>query len=223
MSSLVALSVCLGILAADPQPTTAGAAATARSGATAASKHPGNASTKNVRPTPRPTFKTVQATVENFFATLPDYATGRVIVRSEAEGACKQLQRMGWPVPQSTQLLELIPDGEEELIQFLRTPEGRKFMDQIARFPLAYDRLDRWSKLKGGMREIRSTIQGPDGYRLLEYLTTTTGGKNMGQMLSKAPGGAGFNQPTGRIYTTQSLLARLKQLYDQQEPSPSSR
>jgi hypothetical protein len=35
----------------------------------------------------------------------------------------------------------------------------------------------------------------------------------MGEMLSQAPNGKGFNKPTGRIYTETQFIARLKQSY----------
>jgi hypothetical protein len=41
----------------------------------------------------------------------------------------------------------------------------------------------------------------------------------MGEMISQAPHGQGFNQPTGRIYTEQQFIARLKQSYAKAEKS----
>jgi len=211
MPSLAAL-VLVGLLSADPQrPPSVGG------GAQAASTGSARTTTTRSQPRSRPTFKVVRATVEEYFAKIADYAPGRLIVRGEVEGAFKQLQRVGWPVPRAQQLLQQVPTEGEEWVQTLRTPEGRKFMDQITRFPSAYDRLDRWSRLNGGMREIRATIRGPDGYKLIEYMTTAPGGKNMGEMLSKAPGGDDFNKPTGRVYTVEALLGRLEQLYAEEQ------
>jgi hypothetical protein len=41
----------------------------------------------------------------------------------------------------------------------------------------------------------------------------------MGEMISQAPNGQGFNKRTGRIYTEQQLIARLKQSYAKADKS----
>ena len=55
---------------------------------------------------------------------------------------------------------------------------------------------------------------------MLQYMTETRGGENMGKQLSKAPKGKNFNKPTGRIYTVDMLLDVLKNLYDQIKSAP---
>ncbi len=52
---------------------------------------------------------------------------------------------------------------------------------------------------------------GPDGYKMLQYTTTTSGGGELGKMLSNSPGAGDFNASTGRIYTVDGLLDRLRQ------------
>ena len=59
-------------------------------------------------------------------------------------------------------------------------------------------------------------IRGPGGEKLIEYMTTAAGGKELGKQLSQDPNGANFNAPTGRIYTVPDLLKYLKQQYDAQ-------
>jgi hypothetical protein len=84
-------------------------------------------------------------------------------------------------------------------------------MRQSAGFPLAYDRMDHLERLSDGQRILDRLVDGPDGYKLIEYLTSAPGGKNMGKMLTEAPHGVDFNKPTGRIYTQEQLLDRLKE------------
>ena len=56
---------------------------------------------------------------------------------------------------------------------------------------------------------------------MIEYMTQSRGGRELGKMLSKAPNGADFNQPTGRIYTLDGLLAQLKKSCQaEKKPSP---
>ena len=48
-----------------------------------------------------------------------------------------------------------------------------------------------------------------DGDKMIEYLATTKGGKNMSSMMAQARGGVDLNKPTGRIYTADDLVAVL--------------
>ncbi len=87
-------------------------------------------------------------------------------------------------------------------------------MRQSGKYPLAYDRIDRLSRMIMGEKNVRALIRGPDGYKMIQYMTSTPYGRNMGQMLSQDPRGADFNSPTGRLYTADALLGRLQQSYD---------
>jgi hypothetical protein len=49
---------------------------------------------------------------------------------------------------------------------------------------------------------------------MIEYMTTTKGGKNLGKYLSKAKTGKGFNAPTNRIYTEKQLIQAIKLAYE---------
>jgi hypothetical protein len=111
-----------------------------------------------------------------------------------------------------------VPGEADPLVKRLRSKEGKKFMRQAARYPQAYDRLDHLERLPDGQRILKQLIEGPDGYKLIEYLATAPGGKNMGQMLSSTPKGKKFNESTGRIYTQEQLLTRLKQSYAKSAP-----
>ena len=84
-------------------------------------------------------------------------------------------------------------------------------MRQISSYPNAYDLLDRLSRLPRGRQTVRDLIRGPDGYKMLQYMTTSAGGRQMGKQLSNSPGAGKFNEPTGRIYTAEDLLRRLEQ------------
>lgn len=146
----------------------------------------------------------------DYFAALGDWTAGDIITRDEAQGAIKLLGRLGWKTAAADEVLSRVPESDEWLIGVLRQEDGRAMMRRISGFPGAYDRLERLSRLPHGKQTILDLVRGPDGYKMIEYLTTTPGGKNLGRMLSKARGGAGFNQPTGRIYTAEALWKELR-------------
>jgi hypothetical protein len=168
-------------------------------------------------------FATIEQAVRRQFASQAERQTGDVIVRSEAEAALRQVEKAGWKVPHSDEILRKVHDDGDFLVENLRTPAGRKFMRQISGYRLGYDRLDRLSDLPNGRRMVQDLIRGPDGYKMIEYMTREPGGKEMGRMLNQAVNGAGFNRPTNRIYTVDALVAEFKRVYDASQPPASQK
>jgi len=160
-----------------------------------------------------PSFSAVKELVLREFDKFPDHQPADIISRGQVEPVFRQLAGLGWQVADWREILEAVPADGDFLVKQLRTPGGRKFMRGIAKYPDAYDRLDRLGRLPYGKNTIRALIRGPGGYKLIEYMTTASGGRELGRQLSNAPKGKNFNDPTGRIYTAKLLLARLKESY----------
>ena len=91
----------------------------------------------------------------------------------------------------------------------LRTRSGTAFMRRIARHQFGYDRLDRLVRMPHGRYRLHELIRGPAGHLLITYMTTTQGGKNMGRLLSRAPTGYRFNEPTRRLYTIKDVIRAI--------------
>jgi hypothetical protein len=162
-----------------------------------------------------PSFDAITRVVESRLASQRDYKPGDIISRDQVQQILDHLARLGWPVPQREKLLdETLPPGDF-LVQRLRTEAGRILMRRIARDPLGYDRLDRLSRMAQGPPTIDMLIASPGGYQLIDYLTSTPEGLETGRLLSQAPGGTDFNKPTGRIYTADDLLRKLRKRYQQ--------
>ena len=163
---------------------------------------------------PIPSMTAVRTAVEQYFQTQTGYQSGDWITRQSVEPLLARLTTLGLPLLDAQKIVADTPTNDEFLTVQLSTPAGRKFMRQIARYPNAYDRLDRLSRLSNGRRTVQDLIRGPGGQKMIEYLTTASGGRELGRMLSKAPNGGNFNAPTGRIYTEGLLLERLAQSRD---------
>lgn len=159
---------------------------------------------------PIPSFVKIQQTVLDYFKDQPNYRPGDLITRKKVEPLLVRLREMGLPLPEKKKILDAVPIEGEFLAKQLSTRAGRKFMRQISRYPDAYDRLDRLSRLPHGQQTVRDLIRGPDGYIMIEYMTTAAGGKELGKMLSNSPNGKKFNTPTGRVYTAKILQKRLE-------------
>ena len=161
-----------------------------------------------------PSFDQVQKLVDRQLATLSDYQPGDIVSQQQVEPIFEQLKQLGWIVRDRAEIMKLVPGDSDFIVRELRGAEGRPFMRQSGKYPLAYDRIDRLSRMIMGEKNVRALIRGPDGYKMIQYMTSTPYGRNMGQMLSQDPHGADFNSPTGRLYTADALLGRLQQSYD---------
>ena len=161
-----------------------------------------------------PSFDQVQKLVDRQLATLSDYQPGDIVSQQQVEPIFEQLKQLGWVVRDRAEIMKLVPGDSDFIVRELRSAEGRTFMRQSGKYPLAYDRIDRLSRMIMGEKNVRALIRGPDGYKMIQYMTSTPYGRNMGQMLSQDPRGADFNSPTGRLYTADALLGRLQQSYD---------
>jgi hypothetical protein len=167
-----------------------------------------------VDPGPKPPeYRQVEQAVRSYFKSLATYEPGDIITRSQVEPLLGQEKSMGWLGAERAAILARLLNDEDFLVTELRTPAGRAFLPQIANYPGGLDRLDHLSRLNQGKKSVRNVIRVRDGYKLIETLATTPNGTALGKSLSKSPGGADFNKPTGRIYTVDMLLERLKQVH----------
>ncbi len=159
---------------------------------------------------PIPSLSELKQAVLRYFRAQRDWRPGDLITRDQVEPLLAQLRRTMLPLPDAKQILGDVLAKDSFLAEQLRTRNGRKFMRQISGYDDAYDRLDRLSRLPHGKQTIIDLIRGPDGYKMIEYMTTTPGGKALGKQLSNAPKGKDFNDATSRIYTVEMLLQRLE-------------
>lgn len=160
-----------------------------------------------------PSFDAVQQMVERRFATEIDYEPGDLISRSQVEATLADIARLGWQVPDRKSILNHTLDDRDFFLVSLRTPAGKKFMRALKQEPEGYQAADRLSRLSDGHKLLPQLIRGPDGHKLIEYMTNTQGGRNLEKQLARTPGGKPFQQPTGRIYTEEQLIQRLKASY----------
>ena len=160
-----------------------------------------------------PDWSTLEQVASRHLATLPDYQPGDLIVESNVMPMFDQFQQMGWNVTERRVIQRQLIKDADFVARKLRTKKGMKFMRNIVKYPDAFDRLYRMAALSGGRTLVNDLIAEPAGHEMIEYLTTSKGGKNMGKMLARAPKGSDFNKPTGRIFTEKQLLDRLRECY----------
>ena len=84
-------------------------------------------------------------------------------------------------------------------------------MRKISGDPDGYERLYQLASLPNGRRLAHDLIHGKGGHEMIDYMTTSQGGKNLTKMLAKTPHGGKFSKPSERIYTVDQLIERLKE------------
>ena len=218
-AALIAAAIAApGAAVAEPltilNPNVAQPAAPAKPAASAAAKK-----AKQTPAEPWPKFAEVEKAAEKHFSTLKKYRKGDLLSQSDVAPVFDQLEKLGWKVDDRAEILKLVPGDRELMVRMLRTDDGRVFMRDIQRLPGGYDRVDHLSRLSDAETLLWRLTTGPDGYKMIDYMTTTPYGETMGNMVSQAPNGRGFNQPTGRIYTELQFIARLKTSYDKADKS----
>jgi hypothetical protein len=162
-----------------------------------------------------PQFSNVEQYVLRYFSAKPTYRQGDLLTRTDAQAVIKAIQATGWRIADARTILTQIPSDQDFIARQLYTAKGEKFMRKISAYPLAYDRLDHLSRLPDGRKTVLELIRGKDGHKMIEYMTQSAGGKNLGKMLGQAAQGVDFNQPTGRIYTVKAFIERLRTSYQQ--------
>jgi hypothetical protein len=161
-----------------------------------------------------PPWDEVQKVVESQLNSVANYQSGDLITRNQVDPIFDKLSRLGWNVADRVDIVNSVKRDDDLMVRQLRSGAGRKFMRQVNKMPLSFDRIDRLDRFPMGPETVDSLITGPDGYKMIQYMTTTQNGRNMGKMLSQDPHGANFNSPTGRIYTAEDLLGRLNKSYE---------
>ena len=169
------------------------------------------------RPAPAPTpppFDTIRNAVEEHFAAKRDYRPGDLITQSDVQAALSAVAQVGWNVPKQKELLELTLADDDFLVQELRTKDGKKIFDRVAKFPGALDKLDRIREMPKGKYAFKTLIHKThNSVQLIEEITTTPQGARFAQDIAKFDSSADFNKPTGRIYRVNELLAALEFIY----------
>src|SRR5262245_56550923 len=177
------------------------------------------AAAQSAQSTKQISFDAVNKAFTDYFASLKDYRANDLVSQSVVESALTYVaDKSGWKVPNQKEIVGRTLADNSFLITQLSTPVGKKFMRSLDKYGGSYSHLDRLSTISGGQQFIKDMITRKDGYIMIEYLTTTSGGHELGRMMAGVPNGVDLNKPTGRIYTSDDLLAALKQSFSTSSP-----
>jgi hypothetical protein len=162
--------------------------------------------------TPRlPAWDQVEKVVAQQLNSVADYQPGDLISRSQVDPMFDQFQRLGWAVRDRLEIMNLVSADSEPMVRQFRSAAGKKFMRDSGN--LGYDRIDQLDHVTLGPETVDALISSHDGVKKIQNLGTSTAKQNQSWMIAPNLHGANFNAPTGRIYTADQLLARLKKSY----------
>lgn len=161
-----------------------------------------------------PKFDEVIKAVREQLSQTAGYKTGDILSQRDVQPVFPKLEKLGWNVEDQKDILADVLADSDYLVVQLRSADGVKMQRKIGMTPMSYDYLDRIRNMPHGTYRVRELIEGPDGYTMIQYMTSTPYGHNLTKQLTKAQNGKDFDKPTGRLYNEPLLVARLKASYD---------
>lgn len=150
------------------------------------------------------------ACVERTLAQQPDYQPGDLITRTQVSRCLAALAQLGWGLQDPQTLLARTLADDDFLVGQLTDAQGRRFMDKIRQTPGGLDRVDRLASMPQGHANVHDLIHKvPNGYEWINAMGSTPNGKRLAKSLENSAKGRNFTQPTGRIYTAETLVKYL--------------
>jgi hypothetical protein len=174
-----------------------------------------------------PSFKRVEHVVAAQLGKTSGYERNDLLSKRDVQPLFRQLANIGWKVSDQQAILQQVLHDDHPLVQELRTPEGRKFMRRVSGQASIYDRLDRLSQDERGRESLRTLIRLPND-KLFGHATANSQVSNMSDLVqlidrgnANRRGTKDLDKPTGRIYTADDLLERLRQSHQAAEAGRS--
>lgn len=157
-----------------------------------------------------PTMAEVKAVVQKHLHAKPEYVPGDLISRGDVEPIFDELIPLGVPLSSGQEELydDFIPESSP-LVKALRSPSGRKFMQQVKTIPHVYDRLERLCWNNHGRELIDQLATDPQGAVLLKAMLEPAGKGATAKFLGDSASAKNFSLPTGHVYTANQLLKKL--------------
>lgn len=163
-------------------------------------------------------FSVVRQVVQRQFSADEQFRRGDLISQSEVAPIFRELAERGWEVEDRDEIRKDVLPAGDPVVAVLRSTHGRKFMARVSGYKLIYDRLDRIVREPGGQRLLEDLVKLPDAAR---YAKVDTGGgvPDLVGFLPKTRSGKtrqvkDYDKATGKIYTVDQLIERLRESHD---------
>lgn len=163
-----------------------------------------------------PSWEQVEKTFRKHFPDPQLAAPGAaqappLVTYSTARRIFYELWEQRWNVSDQTEILKLCPADTSFLVQQCFSPGGQKFLKQAGDPKTVYDKLERLASLPQGQQKIRDLLAGPPGHHeMLNYMLGESGSQLLFAGAVAHPSARDFSKPTGKIYSPEALLERIK-------------
>lgn len=163
-----------------------------------------------------PSWEQVEKTFRKHYPALPNGAVPAgqappLVTYNTARRIFYELWEQRWNVSDQAEILKLCPQDNSFLVQQCLSPGGQKFLKQAADPAAVYDKLERMASLPEGQQKIRDLLAGPQGHHdMLNYMLGRQGSQMLFENGTAHPAARDFNKPTGKIYSPEALLQRIK-------------
>lgn len=156
-------------------------------------------------------WRDVAKIVERHLSADPQYQAGDLISQRHVEPIFEELLTLGFQPANHEELYDAVLPEQDRLVQLFDTAAGRRFMRQVARLPLAYDRLERMTWTDVGRRLIEELLVAEDGPKRFAAINSTDGLRKLQALVEKDPRGRNLALPTGNIHTAEDLVRQLRE------------
>lgn len=168
-----------------------------------------------------PSFAEIRELVDQHFAEQSHLRVGDITCQNDVRSLFSTLEASGWIVEDRDEILNKMLSANDPLLRILRSPNGAKFMSQVANEKLIYDRLDRIVRVPGGQRLLTDLVKLPDAARFAKQ-KTPPGVPDLEDLLPKDRSGKtrqvkDFNKATEKIYTAADFKKALQKSYEMAE------
>jgi hypothetical protein len=160
-----------------------------------------------------PEWSAVAARIDEHFKSVKEYRPGDMLSRGAVESLLAELAKLGWTVRDREAIMSQVTADKDLLVQQFSTPRGREFMRKVAQNPANFDHLHRLAQTSNGQRQVRDLMKLPNGPEVLAALASSPQGRDISRRIAAGPRTRNYDKPTGRIYTQQQLIVRLRESY----------
>ncbi len=170
----------------------------------------------------RPSFSQIASIVDQHFGALGTRPND-LITKSQVRSLFAKFDAVGWKFDEQDDLLDSVLSDSASIVRLLRSRNGQKFIQQVGRYKLIYDRLDRIAKEPGGQQLLTDLMKLPDAHRYAKQ-NTQAGVPDLIDFLPKDRSGKtrrvkDYDKATGKLYLVADLKKALEEAYNSTTPA----
>ena len=139
-----------------------------------------------------------------------EYEKGQPLSWEIVSPILKALRKEGVKLPPDSELKSKFLSQNDPFYKMLSSKHGRRFFDELSKFPESIDRAERYLSLPNGRKELQFIMTRKGGAEFFTDMVDNQNGRETARMIAKNNNSKDFEKPTGKIYLEPQLAAFLK-------------